>query len=172
MAASKKSVKRKFLKYSAIIIVILFIIIQFIPVKRTNPLIVKEPPWDSPETRAFAVRACFDCHSNETKWPAYSYVAPVSWFVLSDVNEGRKHFNMSDWKPGDGDESAKEVRKGDMPMWKYTLMHSEAKLSDFEKKKFIAGLVATFGEEKENHSNKSNNVKRNKTIRFSDEGED
>ncbi|HSD64081.1 MAG TPA: heme-binding domain-containing protein [Ignavibacteriaceae bacterium] len=172
MAASKKSGKRKFFKYSAIIIVILFIIIQFIPVRRTNPPIVKEPPWDSPETRAFAVRACFDCHSNETKWPAYSYVAPVSWFVLSDVNEGRKHFNMSDWKPRDGDESAQEVRKGDMPMWKYTLMHSEAKLSDIEKKKFIAGLVATFGEEKENNNNKSNNVKRNKTIRFSDEGED
>jgi hypothetical protein len=168
MAVSKKSGKRKYFKYSAIIIVIILILIQFIPVKRTNPGVIKEPNWDSPETRAFAVRACFDCHSNETKWPAYSYVAPVSWFIINDVNDGRKHFNMSDWKPGDGDEAAEEVRKGDMPMWRYTLMHPEARLTDTEKKKFISGLIATFGEKKEG----KNKSKRDKTIRFSDEGED
>ncbi len=148
MAAYKKSGKGKVLKYSIIIIVIVFIAIQFIPVKRTNPPIVNEPNWDSPKTRAFAVRACFDCHSNETKWPAYAYVAPISWFILSDVNGGRKHFNMTDWKPGKGDEAAKEVREGDMPMWQYTLMHPQARLTDTEKKEFIAGLIATFGEKK------------------------
>ena len=118
------------------------------PLKEQILLIVKEPNWDSPKTRALAVRACFDCHSNETKWPAYAYVAPISWFILSDVNGGRKHFNMTDWKPGKGDEAAKEVREGDMPMWQYTLMHSQARLTDTEKKEFIAGLIATFGGEK------------------------
>ena len=103
MAAAKKQ-KGKILKYSLLIIFILLIVIQFIPVDRTNPPAVREPKWDSPQTRAFAVRACFDCHSNETKWPAYSYVAPISWLVADDVKDGRKHFNMSDWKPGNHNE--------------------------------------------------------------------
>jgi cytochrome c551/c552 len=170
MAVSKKSGKGKVLKYSIIIIVLVFVAIQFIPVKRTNPPVVKEPNWDSPKTRALAVRACFDCHSNETKWPAYAYVAPISWFVLSDVNGGRKHFNMTDWKPGKGDEAAKEVREGDMPMWQYTMMHSQARLTDAEKQEFIKGLIATFGEKKESKDN-SQNDKRDKSIRFSDEDE-
>lgn len=165
MAAQTKRGGKKILKYSLLIIVLLLIIIQFIPVDRTNPPVVREPNWDSPQTRAYAVRACFDCHSNETKWPAYSYIAPISWLVADDVMEGRKDFNMSDWKPGKGDEAAKEVRKGDMPMWQYTLMHSEAKLTDAEKKEFIAGLIATFGEKKEG----SQKEKRDKSVRFTDE---
>ena len=168
MAAKKSQGSRKMLKYILPALVIIFIVIQLIPVERTNPPVVKEPDWDSPKTRAYAVRACFDCHSNETKWPAYSYIAPVSWLVAGDVNEGREHFNMSDWKPGKGDEAAKEVREGDMPLWQYTLMHSEAKLTDAEKKEFISGLIATFGEKKES----GKKGKRDKSIRFSDEGED
>jgi len=171
MAGTTKSGKRKFLKYGTIFILVILILIQFIPAKRTNPAVVQEPKWDSPETRAFAVRACFDCHSNETKWPDYAYVAPVSWFIIDDVNEGRKHFNMSNWKPGDGDEAAKEVRKGDMPMWRYTLMHPNARLTDTEKQKFISGLTATFSEEKEQKDQSKTNTKRDRTIRFSDEGE-
>lgn len=165
MAAQKKQGSKKILKYSVMIILLILILIQFIPVDRTNPPVVREPNWDSPKTRAYAVRACFDCHSNETKWPAYSYVAPVSWLVADDVKEGRKEFNMSDWKPGKGDEAAKEVRKGDMPMWQYTLMHSEANLTNAEKNEFIAGLIATFGEKKEG----SQKGKKDKSIRFTDE---
>ena len=156
------------LKYSVLTIFLLFVLIQFIPVERTNPPTTREPDWNSPKTRAYAIRACFDCHSNETKWPFYAYVAPVSWFIVDDVNEGREHFNMSDWKPGKGDKAAKEVSKGDMPMWQYTLMHSDARLSDAEKKEFIDGLIATFGEEKENN----HKGKRDKSIRFSDEDEE
>jgi hypothetical protein len=170
MTASKTTGKRKFFKYSLLIFGLIFIIIQFIPINRLNPPVIKEPVWDSPETRSLAVRACFDCHSNETKWPAYGYVAPISWWINADVKKGRKHLNMSDWKPGDGNEAAKEVRKGDMPKWQYTLMHSEAKLTDIEKEKFISGLIATFGEEK-SQKDKSKSSKRDKLIRFSDEGE-
>lgn len=155
-------------KYILLILVIAFIVIQFIPVDRTNPPVVREPDWNSPKTRAFAVRACFDCHSNETKWPFYSYIAPVSWLVADDVQEGREHFNMSDWKPSKGDKAAKEVREGDMPLWQYALMHPDAKLTDAEKKEFISGLIATFGEKKEGNQG----VKRDKSIRFSDENED
>jgi hypothetical protein len=156
------------LKYSVLTIFLLFVLIQFIPVERTNPPSIKEPDWNSPKTRVYAVRACFDCHSHETKWPFYAYVAPVSWLIADDVNEGREHFNMSDWKPGKGDEAAKEVRKGDMPLWQYTILHSEAKLTDEEKKEFIAGLISTFGEEKEGNQK----GKRDKSIRFSDEDEE
>lgn len=168
MSPNRSHGSRKMLKYILLGLVAVFIVIQFIPVDRTNPPIVKEPDWNSSKTRAYAVRACFDCHSNETKWPAYSYVAPVSWLVADDVKEGREHFNMSDWKPGKGDEAAEEVRKGDMPLWQYTMMHSEAKFTDAEKKEFIAGLIATFGEKKEGNQKS----KRDKSIRFSDEDED
>jgi len=124
-----------------------FIAIQFVPVNRTNPPIVSEPKWDSPQTEALARRACYDCHSNETKWPWYSYIAPISWNVADHVTEGRKKFNMSEWEQGDGDEAAEEVEEGGMPLGQYLLAHPEARLTDEEKKQFIAGLQVTFGGE-------------------------
>lgn len=127
------------------LLIVGLIAIQLIPVDRTNPPVVREPAWDSPTTRAYAERACFDCHSNETKWPWYSYVAPVSWQVADHVHEGRKEFNISDWPSGEGDEAAEKVQEGSMPMWQYVLMHPEANLTAAEKKEFIAGLQATFG---------------------------
>ena len=89
-----------FIKIAGVIIGIIlvgFIAIQFIPVNRTNPPVAQEPNWDSPQTRALAERACFDCHSNETKWPWYSKVAPVSWIVADHVHEGRAALNLSEW---------------------------------------------------------------------------
>jgi hypothetical protein len=77
--------------------VIVFIGIQFVPVERTNPPVVSEPQWDSPQTRALAEQACFDCHSNETKWPWYAKIAPISWVVAHDVEEGRAELNFSEW---------------------------------------------------------------------------
>ncbi|MCB0186228.1 MAG: heme-binding domain-containing protein, partial [Caldilineaceae bacterium] len=76
------------LRIGGVIVLIAAIVgIQLLPagVRRDNPPVVQEPPWDSPETRALAVRACFDCHSNETTWPWYSYIAPMSWMILQDV---------------------------------------------------------------------------------------
>jgi len=77
-----------------------FLAIQLVPVERTNPPVIAEPNWDTPETRVLAQRACFDCHSNETVWPWYSYVAPVSWLVARDTNEGREVLNFSEWGSG------------------------------------------------------------------------
>jgi hypothetical protein len=78
-----------------------------------------EPRWDGPATRALAVRACYDCHSNETVWPWYSHVAPVSWLTQRDVAEGRRKLNFSEWDRGQKEarESGKTVRKGTMPPW-------------------------------------------------------
>ena len=79
------------------IILLGFVAIQFIPVNRTNPPTVREPNWDSAQTRALAKRACFDCHSNETQWPWYANIAPVSWMVADHVIEGRAALNLSEW---------------------------------------------------------------------------
>ena len=93
-----------------------FLLIQLVPFGRdhTNPPVVQEPKWDSPATRELAKRACFDCHSNETVWPWYSNIAPVSWLVANDTYEGRDHLNFSDWVPGDVelDELAASHRRG------------------------------------------------------------
>lgn len=127
------------------------LLIQLVPYGREheNPATLREPAWDQPRTRELFSRACQDCHSNQTEWPWYSSVAPVSWLVQHDVEEGRSHFNISEWgrKKNDSDEAAKMVREDEMPPWFYLPAHPEARLSDSERKELIAGLVATFGDE-------------------------
>ena len=80
-------------------VLLAIVLIQFIPFghSHTNPASAKEPVWNSPQTRELIHRACFDCHSNETVWPWYSNVAPVSWLLQRDVNEGRSHLNFTEW---------------------------------------------------------------------------
>ena len=129
-------------------LVVVIVALQLIPYGRNhaNPPVQTEPQWDSPRTRELFVRACADCHSNETVWPWYSNLAPVSWLVQHDVDEGREKFNISDGS-GEADESAEKVAEGEMPLPIYTLMHPEAKLSASEKTELIQGLQATFGGE-------------------------
>lgn len=141
---------KKILRYTFLSLLVLFIAIQFYPYGRnhSNPPITAEPKWDSPQTRELFFRACVDCHSNQTVWPWYSHVAPISWLVQSDVDKGRSHLNVSEWgnKEYDEDEAAEQVRKGKMPLPKYLLLHPRAKLTDEEKQKFIQGLISTFSE--------------------------
>lgn len=126
-----------------------FALLQLIPYGRahTNPPVTAEPTWDSPETRALAQRACFDCHSNQTKWPWYSHVAPVSWLVQHDVDEGRAALNFSEWdKPQDeAHEASEELLEGEMPLPIYLPTHPEARLSDAEVQALARGLDATIG---------------------------
>jgi mono/diheme cytochrome c family protein len=126
-------------------------IVQLVPYGRTheNPPVTGEPDWDRPRTRELFSRTCIDCHSNQTEWPWYSFVAPASWLVSRDVEEGRSHFNVSEWDrdKNHGDEAAKMVRNAEMPPWFYLPAHPEARLSDAERTEFVEGLVATFGEE-------------------------
>jgi mono/diheme cytochrome c family protein len=125
--------------------------LQLVPYGRehTNPSVVREPAWDRPRTRELFFRACKDCHSHETEWPWYSFMAPASWLVHYDVHEARSHFDVSDWgrAHNHGDEAAKLVRDGEMPLWYYRIAHPEARLSEREREQLVAGLVATFGEE-------------------------
>ena len=127
-------------------LLVLFLLIQFIPYGRqhTNPPVVQEPNWDSPQTRELAQRACFDCHSNETIWTWYSNVAPVSWLVQRDVNEGRQRLNFSDWgRVREMDDIPRVVQNGQMPMPIFLIMHPEARLTQAEKDAFVSGLQAT-----------------------------
>lgn len=128
------------------------IAIQFIPYGKdhTNPPIISEPTWDSPRTKELFDNACANCHSHQTTYPWYSNVAPLSWLIARDIDEGREHFNVSAWgaqKKNEGEDAAKETREGSMPPWFYLPTHPEAKLTDAEKKELITGLEKTFGKE-------------------------
>jgi heme-binding protein len=130
-------------------VVALFLLIQLVPCGRnhTNPPIVAEPKWDSPATRALAKRACFDCHSNETTWPWYSHVAPISWFLQGHVEDGRMALDFSEWNKTfrAASKASREVKTGGMPLSSYLWMHPDARLSDSEKADLIRGLDATLG---------------------------
>lgn len=120
--------------------------IQFIPVNRTNPPVTREIKWNAPETKALAQRACFACHSNETVWPAYSYIAPISLRVANHVEEGRGELNFSAWDQpnADFDEVRENIERGEMPLKDFLLLHPEARLTAAETQQLIAGLEATF----------------------------
>ena len=135
-----------------------FLLIQLVPYGRAhdNPPVVSEPQWSSPQTRQLAVRACFDCHSNETAWPWYTSVAPVSWLVQRDVAEGREVLNFSEWRSGgEGEETeelAEVVLEGGMPPTTYLPLHPEARLSAAEKRQLANGLLAMAGGEREHEA--------------------
>ena len=140
-------------------VVVAAVVIQFIPYGKnhTNPPIISEPQWDSPRTKELFKSACADCHSHQTVYPWYSNVAPVSWLLQRDVDEGREHFNVSAWgaqKKNEGKDAAKEVREGEMPPWFYLPTHPEAKLTDAQKQELISGLEATFGKEESEEEEK------------------
>jgi len=120
-------------------VVIVLVGIQFIPVNRSNPPVEEEVPV-SPEVKAVLKRACYDCHSNETIWPGYSRVAPVSWLLAWDVREGREELNFSSWNRYNQKKRNKiikeiweEVQEGEMPPWFYLPLHPEARLSDSDR---------------------------------------
>ncbi|HVV44615.1 MAG TPA: heme-binding domain-containing protein [Bryobacteraceae bacterium] len=119
-------------------------LMQLVPFGRehANPAVVQEPAWDSPRTRALAKRACFNCHSNETDWPWYSNIAPVSWLTQRDVDQGRSHLNFSEWNDplGQADDAGGEIASGNMPPSFYLPLHPEANLTDEEKKALVRGL--------------------------------
>lgn len=137
---------------------VLLVLIQFVPYGRnhTNPPVVAEPQWDSSKTRGLVKSACFDCHSNETEWPWYSHVAPVSWLIQRDVEKGRSKLNFSEWNrpEQEADEAAEKVRNGEMPLWFYLPLHPEARMSAAEKDTFIRKLQENFGDKEMNEMKK------------------
>lgn len=129
------------LKRLAIALLLVLVAFQIFQPARTNPQ--TDPKREihaslavDPAVASVWQRSCNDCHSHRTVWPWYSHVAPVSWLVVSDVNQGRKVLNFSEWagyRPEEQQkqlsEICKEVSEGEMPGFSYTLMHRHAKLS-------------------------------------------
>jgi hypothetical protein len=117
----------------------LLLAIQGIPVQRTNAPVESDVVAPA-DVKAVLRRACYDCHSHETVWPAYSRIAPASWLVASDVSEGREKLDFSRWQALDAAAMARlakklpeEVGEGDMPPLTYRLAHPAARLADAEK---------------------------------------
>ena len=127
------------------------VLAQLIRIDRTNPP-VEGAVVTAPEVQALLRRACYDCHSNETVWPWYSQVAPVSWLVGHDVHEGREELNFSVWasflparRTKMLEEIAEDVDGGDMPPWYYALMHPAARLDSAARKRIEAWTAAELG---------------------------
>jgi Haem-binding domain len=117
--------------------------IQFVPIERGNPPV--ETDVSAPaEVKSILKRACYDCHSNETVWPWYARVAPMSWLIARDVREGRRELNFSVWNQFSGNRRAKkfsqiaeQMEHGDMPQWYYLFLHPDAKLSAADKEAIL-----------------------------------
>ena len=136
---------KKIVRWTGVSLLILFIGLQFVRPAKTNPAIdeasaLPQHIQTTGEVQTILKRACYDCHSNETTWPWYSNVAPVSWFVIEHVNHGRRHLNFSEWSRYDKPKQSTQlyliqetVRAGNMPLSSYVIAHKEAKLSDEDK---------------------------------------
>ena len=133
------------------VVVAAFLAIQLVPYgwSHPNPPVVRDAPWPDEESAAIARTSCYDCHSNETDWPAYSYVAPMSWLVRSDVEEGRDELNLSDWDADadEADDAAEEVEEGSMPPSQYPRVHRDARLTDEERATLVAALEQMAGDD-------------------------
>lgn len=142
---AKRSWKRTLL-WVAGSAVVLFLLIQLVPYGRsshTNPPATDPFPWTDPRAESIARESCYDCHSNETEWWWATGIAPFSWLTQRDVDRGRAGLSFSEFigEPG-ADEVRQVVEEGEMPPFQYTLIHPEAKLTDAERQKLIAGYAA------------------------------
>lgn len=126
---------KRWLTRAGVILVLAPIGIQFVPIERTNPTVESDVPAPA-ELKAVLRRSCYDCHSNEARWPWYSRIAPISWLIANDVKEGRREVNFSVWNQFTGSRRARkfkeiveQVEQNKMPQWYYVIMYPEAKLS-------------------------------------------
>jgi hypothetical protein len=122
-----------------LVVALVMLAVQLVPVPRTNPPVEEEVPAP-PEVRAVLERSCYDCHSHETRWPWYAWVAPASWLLAYDVSEAREHMNFSTWDRYDAEKRRKllgeaweEVEEGHMPLRAYLWLHPDAELDDADR---------------------------------------
>ncbi len=156
----------KVLKRGLLMAIVGFALLQVFPVKRLFGIPTEDIGTNPPERFAFdgppeveriMRRACFDCHTNETRWPLYARVAPGSWLMARDVHKGRNHLNFSKWADADEDERQtdrenawEKVESGEMPPWFYILpMHPDAKLSPEDKALLKSYLMGKAQKDKE-----------------------
>jgi hypothetical protein len=146
---------KKLMKVGTVVVGVIFVAIQFIQPERSNPPVDPTQTMFSdlqpPENiKQLFERGCKDCHSNETRWPFYAYVAPVSWLVSDDVEEGRRHFNMSEWGKYKLNRKIQKlsgifeaVSDSSMPLPKYVPLHPDAKFSKADRDTLVKWAQAT-----------------------------
>jgi len=120
-------------------------LLQLVPYgwRHPNPPVTQDAPWPDADSERIARTSCYDCHSNETDWPAYAYVAPMSWLVRSDVEGGRDELNFSTWSDDpDADDAAEAVADRSMPPTEFTWLHPDARLSRADRDLLVAALTA------------------------------
>lgn len=134
------------MKKVLIVLLVAFIIIQFFPIDKTNPPVNEGMDFlrikNTPEPIAKIIRnSCYDCHSNESQYPYYSNIQPFAWLVKNHIDEGRKELNFSTFATYDKrrqahklEESAEMLENKEMPLESYLIMHSDAKLTDEQRK--------------------------------------
>lgn len=139
----------KTLKILALIILVAFIGIQFIPTERNQSDFVPKTDFllvhNTPENIGnLLMESCYDCHSNNTKYPWYNRVQPVAWFLEDHIIEGKKELNFSEWdeysnrrKNSKLNSIISQITDDEMPLFSYTLLHREAVYSENEKKLVI-----------------------------------
>jgi Haem-binding domain len=131
-------------------LLVVALLLQLLPFGRpgANPPVTRDAPWPNGRARELAVAACYDCHSNQTRWPPHSRVAPISWLVTRDVEQGREKLNLSTWEGGGGDarDAAEAIADGSMPPRRYLLVHPDAALSDAERRLLVDALGAMGGD--------------------------
>jgi Haem-binding domain len=142
---------RRILLRIALGVAVVAVAIQFVPYGwwHDNPPVVRDAPWPDAASAGVARQSCYACHSNETDWPLYSYVAPMSWLVRSDVESGRDELNFSDWDrdAGEADDAVESIETGAMPPDRYTLIHRDASLSAEERAVLVTALLAMADED-------------------------
>lgn len=145
----ERSLLRVVVTRTVLVAAAIFVVIQFVPYgwAHDNPPVVNGAPWPDAESEHIARVSCYSCHSNETDWPAYSYVAPMSWLVRYDVDQGRDEFNFSDWDPDDAHDAIEMIEDGRMPLDRYVLIHRNARLTDSERDTLIAALETMSGDD-------------------------
>jgi hypothetical protein len=138
--------RRRILVRAGLGLLAVAVLLQLVPYGRdhSNPPVTQDAPWPDGRARELATAACYDCHSNQTRWSPQSFVAPFSWLLARDVEQGREALNFSTWDEDDGeaDDAADAVADAEMPPRRYLLAHPDAALSDAERQLLVEALEA------------------------------
>lgn len=152
MSASPLAPARRFPKWllwGIGLLLVVFVLMQLVrfvvpDFQLDNPPVTRQVVWSSPEAGQLWTQACADCHSNQTVYPWYSYIAPVGWLVAHDVHEGRDALNISTDSRVEWDEMIEVIEEGEMPLPIYLIMHPDANLTAAQQETLMAGIRATF----------------------------
>ena len=137
------------MKKILVVLLVAFVLIQFFQIDKTNPALTPQMDFltikKTPEHTANLIRnGCYDCHSNEAKYPWYSNVQPIEWFLQDHIKEGRKHLNFSTFATYEPKrqahklaEAGQEISDNEMPLDSYVIAHSEAKFTEAQKKELV-----------------------------------